>query len=796
MRRQARGFLADVHRAIRRAGGDPNQLAGKRKASGRFNARGRGAKVAVALKGRNPWSRGLDGTRTRARRVTVKARIVKLNPQRGATRGRSFVSAEAVDAHLRYLERDGVTCDGEKGQVYSADADDFLADMDAKEYQIVISDGGHGMSRSDVVERWLVPSTNDKLKRKVSPKGRVLQGRKGVGRFAASILGDDLLLETTTNSGETTSVFVEWETFEDAHYLDEVELLIDTRESASEPGTILTIKGSAEGLEEWNDAQFRRLMYELRKLTPPTAAVSGVELKQEKFDIKLKISGFEGVQDSEETIESFPILEFYDYMISGYVDDSGAGILRYSTQKIENASDEEISVDFSGFFEKSCGALHFDIRVYDRNKDDIDQLIRRGLKDKEGNYLGSLAARQLLNFNNGVGVYRNGFRIRPLGDAQFDWLKLNQKRIQNPSMKIGGNQVIGFVHIEPEERSGLIEKSARDGLKENAAYERLIDVTTKVIEELETRRFALRRSLDLGKPKSRVEKQIRQLFSDDHIKTDIVHRLERAGIGEKVTKEISEILSKDIAAKNKAAESIRQTVAVYQGQATLGKIVNVVLHEGRRPLNFFRNQVPNLEYWGKVFDENPISENLAKIIPIAQELGHNADVFAQLFSRLDPLAAGKRTDARSFKLSEALSGSLKVFENTLSDLGVDTHLEGSKNFEFVGWKQDFYAIFTNLIDNSLYWMSEKKTGSPSIFIRFEVDEGKLVFIDYRDNGPGIDKSLIESEIIFDPEFSTKRDGTGLGLAIAGEAASRNNLELNVLESDKGAYFRLQPVNGD
>jgi hypothetical protein len=131
VRHPARGFLADVHRAIRRAGGNPNRLAGKRKASGRFNARGRGAKVAAELRGRNARSRGPDGTRTRARRVTVKARIVKLNPQRGATRGRPFVSAKAVDAHLRYLERDGVTRNGEKGQAYSADGDiadgrDFL----------------------------------------------------------------------------------------------------------------------------------------------------------------------------------------------------------------------------------------------------------------------------------------------------------------------------------------------------------------------------------------------------------------------------------------------------------------------------------------------------------------------------------------------------------------------------------------------------------------------------------------------------------------------------------------------
>ena len=61
--------------------------------------------------------------RTRSRRVAVKARVVKLNPQRGAARGRQFVSAKAVDAHLRYLERDGVTKDGEKGQVYSAERD-------------------------------------------------------------------------------------------------------------------------------------------------------------------------------------------------------------------------------------------------------------------------------------------------------------------------------------------------------------------------------------------------------------------------------------------------------------------------------------------------------------------------------------------------------------------------------------------------------------------------------------------------------------------------------------------------
>jgi type IV secretory pathway VirD2 relaxase len=116
-------FVGEVHRAIRRAGGNPGRPGGAGKGSGRFNARGRGAATALNLKDRSAWSRDGSGARTWARRVAVKARVVKLNPQRGAARGRQFVSANAVDAHLRYLERDGVTKDGAKGQVYSSERD-------------------------------------------------------------------------------------------------------------------------------------------------------------------------------------------------------------------------------------------------------------------------------------------------------------------------------------------------------------------------------------------------------------------------------------------------------------------------------------------------------------------------------------------------------------------------------------------------------------------------------------------------------------------------------------------------
>jgi type IV secretory pathway VirD2 relaxase len=54
--------------------------------------------------------------------VVVKARVVRLNPQRRGARGPKMrgTMSRAADAHLRYLERDGVTRDNDRGKAYSA----------------------------------------------------------------------------------------------------------------------------------------------------------------------------------------------------------------------------------------------------------------------------------------------------------------------------------------------------------------------------------------------------------------------------------------------------------------------------------------------------------------------------------------------------------------------------------------------------------------------------------------------------------------------------------------------------
>ena len=674
---------------------------------------------------------------------------------------------------------------------YDADSPDvkieFAATPDGEGYTIVVSDHGHGMSRNTVINKWMVPSTDDKLRRRESPAGRIMQGSKGIGRYATAVLGNDLLLETITSEGEKTTLFVEWEDFSEAQFLDDVEILIETMESSEPSGTRLVITGDENSFASWDKDQFYKLRFELKKLISPVSAT----LSQDKFRIRLTVNGFPDEKDvTEETIDPYPIFDLSDYKITGTISKEGNGILTYSSQKARNLPEEKIPFD-SGK-PTGCGELSIDVRVYDREKEAIESLIGRGLTDESGNYVGKLQARQILNEYNGIGVYRNGFRIRPLGDAEFDWLKLNERRVQNPSLRIGSNQVIGYVQIQSEAESGLIEKSARDGLKENRAFERLKGITKEVIEKLETRRFDYRRKAGLSRSALRVERQLDRLFSYDEMKSAIRTQLSRNLIGQGGVNEIIEIIDREEEEKNKVVEEIRKAVAIYQGQATLGKIINVILHEGRQPLSYFKNQIPHIRHWHGSFQKTGNPAQLAKVLRMAEGIGQNAEVFVILFSRLDPLAAKKRSTRKPLILKKEIEDTFGVFENEMKCLNVSAQVQGPERFIFPSWRQDIYAIFTNLIDNSLYWISEKGTPRREITIDILVSGDSLQSIDYRDTGPGIEPSLIASEVIFEPQFSTKPDGTGLGLAIAGEAAERNGLELKVFESDEGAWFRLQP----
>ena len=390
----------------------------------------------------------------------------------------------------------------------------------------------------------------------------------------------------------------------------------------------------------------------------------------------------------------------------------------------------------------------------------------------------------MLNEHNGIGVYRSGFRIRPLGDAGFDWLNLDKRRVQNPSMRVGGDQVIGYVQIQSEEESELIEKSARDGLKENNAFASLKEISQKVILELETRRALYRSRTGLGRQRTKIEQEISRLISFDDLKQNIRKALSKSNVQNETIQSAVTIIDEEEKSKAEAFENIRRTVAIYQGQATLGKIINVILHEGRQPLNYFKNQIPNLRRWYSKFEQTKSDEYLQKMLTAVENIGEKAEILVNLFSRIDPLGATKRSSKKPIKLKNEIEKSFQIFANEMKENGITHQVNGPSDVKYDFWQQDLYAIFANLIDNSIYWIKESSSDKRTITVDLKTDQGLLISLDYRDTGPGIDPAHIASELIFEPEFSTKPNGTGLGLAIAGEAATRNGFELKAIESKR------------
>lgn len=680
-------------------------------------------------------------------------------------------------------------------------------------YKITITDYGHGMSRDDVLLKWLVPSTDDKLKRKTSTNGRIMQGRKGVGRYAVALLGDLIKIKTVTKEGECTEVSLCWSDFEKADYLDQVRIDVHTfTDTSLNKGTIIEIIGDENFYKEWNEKQVNKLIFELKKLVVPLdLSKNNKDNKNKRFNIFLEVKSDlkdEVVRKTE--IKPYPIVDYFDYRIHGRVLSDGSADLIYSCQKSKNIPDEKILFQYK--IEKNienriylvdaplnCGELVFDIRVYDRDPDSLLALIKRGnltknigqesdIDNKKTQEFTKTDTKKLLDEYNGLGVFRNGFRLRPMGDPGYDWLLLDSRRVQNPSLRIGINQVIGYVKIKSEENSGLIEKSARDGLKDNNSYEDLILVTQQVIAELETRRFSYRKINGLSRPALKIEQEFEKLFNFDDLKFDIKKSLDDEGVSLETSDKILNSIDKKSEIQNKAVEEIRKAVSVYQTQAMLGKIINQILHEGRRPLNYFKNEIPNFEFFLKEYLSNKSSEDLIELESIAKGTMKNAKDFVELFHKISPLAAAKRGNKKNEKIYDCIHDSLKLFTSKLSALNISVKIIVDKEATLLSWRQDISIIFSNLIENSIYWL-ETVDYSRVITIKLIFEDSKQV-IHYYDNGPGIDPISLESGAIFEPGFTKKVSGTGLGLSIAGEAAERNGLNLNALEVDEGVHFKV------
>src|SRR3990172_81102 len=102
---------------------------------------------------------------------------------------------------------------------YDADATEVIISFDhvnKSNREIIVTDNGHGMTDTQFKTFWMRPGTAHKEKEQTSPRfGRIMLGRKGMGRFGTDKIGSTVVVKSkTVGDGLGFAVTIDADAFE------------------------------------------------------------------------------------------------------------------------------------------------------------------------------------------------------------------------------------------------------------------------------------------------------------------------------------------------------------------------------------------------------------------------------------------------------------------------------------------------------------------------------------------------------------------------------------------------------
>jgi hypothetical protein len=433
--------------------------------------------------------------------------------------------------------------------------------------EITIRDDGHGMDLEMLLTRWMQPagSAKGRASTRFTAAGRRVLGEKGVGRFAADKLAASLELVSRCRgqSDEVHAVF-DWDEFDaDDRMLSDIRSRWEVRAAdwLDSHGTMLRLRRLRSS---WNERMFRRLCTRLARLVSP-------------FDSG---DGFRIIVESDE----FP----------RYSGEVGGGYLDVAPYKVEADFDGQRAVSvringsrsvrhvLSGQELPSCGPVRARLFAFDLETESLAKLGPR------------TEVRAWLREWSGVSVYRDGFRVWPYGEPSDDWLRLDQRRVNNPVVRLSNNQIVGFVEITSDHNPDLRDQTNREGLINNQAFEDLQRFILLVMQLLEAERQTLRhpqskRNQQSG-PRSRTRKEAASL--PEYL--DGIARKATGAVAQDVRRAAERARSAaaiEAQAQRKMLEGYMELAAIGQTSVLVGQSVSVCLEHVRAACSILRSSL-------------------------------------------------------------------------------------------------------------------------------------------------------------------------------------------------------------
>ena len=675
---------------------------------------------------------------------------------------------------------------------YDADADrvevrfeGFNEDMTNRpSSRIVIRDDGAGMTPDTVRTEWMNPAGPRKFldkqqgKEKTPEKGRIIQGEKGIGRFAVLKLGKVVTVTTRPRgSVEETVLHYDFARYDDDFvsengqareiFLDQIRVDCWGSKPAKLPGTQRGTVIEIEGLKGvWTSGIIEQLCRDVSNLTDPISRITHREAAN-PFSIAVYCNGeprsveADGTESLRGLIEEKAVLKIrggFDCHASRFYFDTGVRSEEISLQDsrvkglwVWRQRFGRVRANSSADEEFTCGAFQFHFFIFDFARGTSG---RYTLRQKEKNLLKG----------HRIYLYRDDVRVYPYGDPDDDWLNIDVTRGTGRAGDFFSNdQIIGWIDITQKGNPGLRDKTNREGLIETGGEAAdLMFLVRTFLSYIKQYPFA--RHQETQRQRNTAQ-SLRDEVVAGHL-ADLKESLKKSGHGPEARK-VGKIESE----YEREREYLSQRAETTEDLAGVGLSVEMASHDvmllmgraqeiGSRVARMARREGGELR------------EEVDMLIGVIQQIGDGMRDIQSLFK-------SSRRRRKVLKVEPVLDKIYQIYKTLLEQRDIRYEKVSVGRSPLVANTTDgvVMQVLINLFDNASYWLETVSPDEREIRVLVDGDGSEMLF---SDSGPGVD--LEDEPYIFEPFYSGKgEEGRGLGLYIARQLLERHDYRIGMAE---------------
>ena len=670
---------------------------------------------------------------------------------------------KTLSADLTIEQRAGVLQRFKDNGTSASMLSDFLDAFLRQDFWIEVSDTGVGMSADELLDKFMMVGTPNKLIEK-EQANRTILGEKGIGRLSMMKLGQVAVVRSkVAGTASWNSIEFDWKKFDEpGAELGQVLFEVKEGEPDAEEaqGTVIRV---TELLANWSATKVNEFLNKyVRRLQDPFAKPRrpypiDVLLNEHRLAITPIPAWLLDVAQFRCEISFTPsAADSQSVALRREVIWKGGGSAETRTWTLDELA------ALVGVPLETCRNLGpFTASCYWFNR----ALIIGTLDHSKSRMLAELNV-----WCGGFAVYRDGFRVGQTGGMEDDWLEWDGKALKTKGFMLNRYQTVGTVTITSKGNPRLIDAANRERLVSCPEQTLLVGLLGDIIVK------DLRSHIDAIK-QVEVKRAIEEESAEESLKRSETSLQSTLLTVEEIARVVPTAMQPKIEDVRRSLQSQVEYVETIRGAlqlaretrvellelANIGLVVEIVVHELTRLTQSTGDLLLSLR---------KATAADAPVVGLIDNLQSQIKATSKRISSVDVLSPSGRNRRERFNVVAQLKTVVSGFEARFQrhavecDVLVDGAPATTQVFEVRLVRGLIAQVLENLLTNSVYWVQQGlKRGEERRHIVVELDTHSSVIM-VTDNGPGIDPSHGES--IFRPYFSMRKRGKGLGLYIARE----------------------------